>query len=143
MQSISVAGNKVRALIGTRGGDVIEMKISDGGMLKNKPLTTGHCFGELWGLASHPVDPNLFATSGDDKTVRIWSIERATCVAITGPDSIPDVCRSVAFTSAPGNEGEYLAIGLGGRLASVGDDESQHSGKVMVSGAARLFRNFF
>jgi len=143
VQSISVAGNKVRALIGTRGGDVIEMKISDGGMLKNKPLTTGHCFGELWGLASHPVDPNLFATSGDDKTVRMWSIERATCVAITGPDSIPDVCRSVAFTPAPGHEGEYLAIGLGGRLASVSDDESQHSGKVMVSGAARLFRNFF
>jgi WD40 repeat protein len=113
------------------------MKINDGGLLKSKPLTTGHCFGELWGLASHPVDPNLFVTSGDDKTVRMWNIERATSVAITVPDSIPDVCRSVAFTPAPGNEGEYLAVGLGGRLASV-SDENPHSGKVMVSAAQLL-----
>ena len=30
--------------------------------------------GELWGLATHPTDPDVFATCGDDKTIRIWSI---------------------------------------------------------------------
>lgn len=38
IQSISISGNKVRALIGTRGGDVLEMKISDGSLVKKKTI---------------------------------------------------------------------------------------------------------
>ena len=134
MEIFSLFSLTVRALIGTRGGDVIEMKISDGGILKNKPLATGHYFGELWGLASHPKDPNLFVTCGDDKTVRMWHIERISCIAITDPGSIPEICRTIAYTPAPGHEGEYLALGLGGRLAGVNGEtgDSEHAGKIMI-----------
>ena len=34
--------------------------------------------GELWGLAPHPTNPDIFATSGDDATVRIWSISQVS-----------------------------------------------------------------
>ena len=33
-------------------------------------LCEAHYVGELWGLASHPTDPDIFATVGDDKTIR-------------------------------------------------------------------------
>jgi small GTP-binding protein len=67
VQSVGISSNKARAIIGTRGGDVLEIKLQDGSLLKNRPVTSGHFFGELWGLAAHPKDNNLFATSGDDK----------------------------------------------------------------------------
>ena len=67
VQSVSISYNKARAVVGTRGGDILELKLQDGSLLKNRPITSGHYFGELWGLAAHPNDNNLFATSGDDK----------------------------------------------------------------------------
>ena len=39
-------------------------------------VSEAHCAYELWGLAVHPTDEDLYATAGDDCTVRIWS--RAT-----------------------------------------------------------------
>ena len=33
---------------------------------------------ELWGLAPHPTKPDIFATSGDDGTVRVWLLVRIT-----------------------------------------------------------------
>ena len=132
IQSISISGNKVRALIGTRGGDVLEMKISDGSLIKKKPLTTGHYHGELWGLAAHPTNPKLFATCGDDKTVRMWKINDHSCIAITDPGSIPEICRAICFTPAPGHEGEYLAIGTGGVTIDHTHEHNEHAGKVLI-----------
>ena len=34
-------------------------------------LLHGHCEGEIWGLASHPVK-DVFVTGSDDGTVRTW-----------------------------------------------------------------------
>lgn len=36
----------------------------------------GHSRAELQGLCSHPLDDDIFATSGDDMTVRMWSISK-------------------------------------------------------------------
>ena len=48
--------------------------------LKSERLICGHSSGELWGLASHPIAPYFF-TAGDDRTVRMWSLESNTLVS--------------------------------------------------------------
>jgi microtubule-associated protein-like 6 len=90
--------------------------------------------GELWGLATHPTDPDVFATCGDDKTIRIWSIlaRRLLRKAIIGNARLTKsqtvfknhfsscpfssfyfadcTARSVAWSP----DGSYLIVGMGG-----------------------------
>ena len=72
VQSVGISSDMERAILGTRGGDVIEIKLHDGSLSRNKAITSGHFSGELWGLATHPQDNNLFATSGDDKVRSVF-----------------------------------------------------------------------
>ena len=45
-------------------------------------LSRGHWDGELHGLAPHPTNPNIVATSGDDTTVRVWDTALHEMVSI-------------------------------------------------------------
>ena len=63
--------------------------------------------GELWGLAPHPTKPDVFATSGDDGTVRVWSISQGKLLRKCQLDS-PSRC----ITWSP--SGRRLLVGLGG-----------------------------
>ena len=45
-------------------------------------LSRGHWDGELHGLAPHPTNPNIVATSGDDTTVRVWDTSLHEMVSI-------------------------------------------------------------
>ena len=87
------AATELTLLCGTYGGEVIELKTKPGaapepgkeaalGEARNLDLAGAdaqvilysHYNGELWGCASHPNDPDVFASVGDDSTLRIWSV---------------------------------------------------------------------
>lgn len=73
------------------------------------PVLDAHCKGELWGLATHPLDPDIFATIGDDAIVRIWSISKNICL------------RSIQVSRA----GRVLAWHPSGHLLAVGLEENR------------------
>lgn len=93
--------DKLCFIVGTAGGDVLEISIPSGGNAAAKgdnpeqnqarnydfdkssilPLVYSLFKGELWGLAPHPFDPDIFATVGDDAVLRIWSVKRNCCIA--------------------------------------------------------------
>ena len=57
-------------LIGTKGGDIIEIQNKS-----PKILMQSHAEEELWGVAVNPINPFLVASGGGDKTLRIWDIK--------------------------------------------------------------------
>ena len=68
---------------------------------------------ELWGLAAHPFHNGFFATSGDDRTVRIWHIGARECVCMSASDALPDMSRALVYEPSTAS---FLVAGLGGRL---------------------------
>ena len=126
----------LRVLVGSYGGDIFEVSSTPQAGKKDSTrslditsphltnLVTSHCSGELWGLAVHPTDPDLFCTVGDDGTLRIWSIKKQCMIA---HHTIGYRCRSVAWgpvmhvpvnadALAAGEEGtvmeDVIAVGL-------------------------------
>lgn len=60
--------------------------------------------GEVTGLATHPHSPNLFATGGDDATVRLWGVSEKTMLGLR---LLPAPVVALAFSS----DGAHLACG--------------------------------
>ena len=63
--------------LGTDSSEILLSNVKGVSRDKIKPtvlstIINGHYDGELWGLSTHPVFGNLFATCGDDKTLRIY-----------------------------------------------------------------------
>jgi WD40 repeat protein len=67
-------------------------------------VSEAHHTGELWGLCVHPLDPDLFVTCGDDRTLRIWSITHRRVIRKAILDC---TARSVAWSS----DGRSLIVG--------------------------------
>lgn len=93
-------------LVGTRGGDILEVKM---------PVTTAdthtitriawsHCDKGIKCLIGHPTRDE-FATCGDDKTFRLWSIRSHEQINIR---ALPFVGTALAYTA----NGDILALGL-------------------------------
>jgi len=64
-----------------------------------------HYKGELWGVAPHPKNADLYATCGDDGTIRVWSIalnSMIECLVVDRP------ARCCAWNGA----GNILAVGF-------------------------------
>jgi WD40 repeat protein/Ca2+-binding EF-hand superfamily protein len=108
-----------KILVGTRGSEIYEISKDTGSMLQ---LAEGHCTDELWGLAMHPTNPDLLATSGDDRTVRVWSVKRRRMLRKAALDCM---VRAVAWSP----DGSKLAVGLGG---SVGKGRQKKDGAFII-----------
>ncbi|CAM9330895.1 unnamed protein product, partial [Chrysoparadoxa australica] len=69
-----------KVLIGTAGSEILELTIATGiDVNGGTTLVSGHSKHYLWGLTVHPKK-QLFATAGDDKYLREWSIDTRAVV---------------------------------------------------------------
>jgi WD40 repeat protein len=131
----SSGGNEnLSFIVGTSGGNLLEVSIpsSNGEVSSSKKgssssssvsndsnksqsynfdklslssLVTSHTKGELWGLATHPFDHDLYATVGDDSILRVWSIKKNACLVAR---KLPKAARCVAWHPI----GSLLAVAL-------------------------------
>lgn len=86
-------------VIGTRGGDIIEITGK-----KNKILLQSHYDTELWAVTVNPKNPNLFASGGGDCTLRVWDAKKNIMIkhAILDQDF-----RAIDWSQ----DGKFLVVG--------------------------------
>jgi len=102
---LSPAGDFINcALVCSSSGEVYEVSAKTGSMTL---VHEGHYSGQLWGLCVHPSDPDLFATTGDDRTIRIWSVSARRLLRKAVID-----CSARTVNWSP--DGRQLIVGLGG-----------------------------
>ena len=89
---------------------------------KNIPLVQGHWKDEVWGLAMHPFNSDIYATAGDDQTLRVWDMKEQR---ILGEAKLAGMARSVAMSP----DASLIAVGLGG---SVGRGKDKMDGWVYI-----------
>lgn len=116
-------------LVGTRGADIFEIRISNSSLVGSKPLLQAHGCRDLWGLAAHPTKEE-FMTSGDDCTIRQWdskSMLPLKCIKMDSPS------RAIAYSP----DGKLVAVGFGsGGRRSRG--KAGKDGAFVVLGAGEL-----
>jgi WD40 repeat protein/Ca2+-binding EF-hand superfamily protein len=75
IRTLAVNESCGRMLIGTRGGEILELDPQEPSQAK--VILRGHFDGELWGLAAHPTRDE-FVTVGEDFLLAKWSLARRT-----------------------------------------------------------------
>jgi microtubule-associated protein-like 6 len=100
VKSVSRSG-RGKIVVGTNSGNLFEV-VEKGG--SSQILLSSHGEGEIWGLCMHPAKLQ-FVTASDDKTVRLWDIER---MILLKKADVGIAARSAAF--AP--DGSVIAVGL-------------------------------
>lgn len=104
-------GRSGAVLIGTRGGEIIEVKGT-----QPRILLRGHFDLELWGVAAHPVRAE-YATVGQDCLVSIWDIT-------TRKQKQGAKVQNPAVTCAYSTDGNMLAVGHENGHVSLFDSNS-------------------
>eukprot|EP00941_MAST-03F_sp_MAST-3F-sp1_P000793 g793.t1 len=95
-------------VVGTAASEIYEL-FTQGGKAKSTQLVQGHYKDQLFGLATHPENPQLFVTSGDDKTVRLWNTKSKSASSVVRLDTMS---RCVTFK----RDGTHVCVGLGGNV---------------------------
>ena len=97
-------GEVAKILVGTASAEIYEISKNSGSMTL---LHEGHFTDELWAVATNPNDGDVFATAGDDATVRVWSVAHRRLLRKAQLDA---PCRCLDFSP----DGELLLVGMGG-----------------------------
>jgi len=119
----------MKMLVGTKSGDVFEMvKDTAASILLNE----SHAAKELHALATHPVNPDRFATAGDDGAVRIWSAKRRLVLYRSTPDLIGSAVRALCWSP----DGAVLVCGCGGDPENSAKDGAIVVLEIMASSGA-------
>jgi microtubule-associated protein-like 6 len=93
-----------RVVVATAAGELYEVAARSGSICL---VSEAHYTGELWGLCVNPVDPDLFATAGDDRTIRVWSVSARRVLRKAALD-----CTSRCIGWSP--NGKLIVVGMGG-----------------------------
>ena len=102
--SVSCVRNRI--LVGTRGCDIYEVVLpkGPGDSYSLNRVARGHAGTDVCALAIHPVRAE-FATSGTDKTIRLWSIRSHEQINMR---ILPSTAKSLCFNPS----GALLAVGM-------------------------------
>ncbi|CAK9107654.1 Echinoderm microtubule-associated protein-like 6 (EMAP-6) (Echinoderm microtubule-associated protein-like 5-like) [Durusdinium trenchii] len=119
VRSVCWDGHRGVILVGTQGSEIFEVTTENQSVAV---LSQGHAMDELYGLAAHPSNPDLFVTAGDDHTVRLWDASKRMLVR---ERHVGCMTRAIAWSPT----GDCLGVGLGG---SVGRGRQKKDGVVMV-----------
>ncbi|CAN0063286.1 unnamed protein product [Pylaiella littoralis] len=118
--SLDNTGTKVIKIAAvTAGSEVYEISRESGSMTL---MQEGHFCGQLWGLATHPTDGDIFATAGDDHSIRVWSILLGVMLRKAYVDG---TCRALGWSP----NGRLLLIGMGG---SIGGERTRKDGVFLI-----------
>jgi echinoderm microtubule-associated protein-like 6 len=101
IRSLSYKDNKL--IIGSQDSDIFEINLKEPDKINY--ISNGHSEGELWSLAVSPINPDIFATGSDDKSVRIWNLKTNKLIKIA---ELGQKVRSCDFSI----DEKYLACGL-------------------------------
>jgi len=95
-----------RILIGFKTCEIFEMDATDGRNLHSSAVVSAHYNPRTCGLACHPMDPKLFVTVGDDKSVRVFNAEMHKQLRMSLMDTMGHSCH---FSP----DGQIIIVGLG------------------------------
>lgn len=107
--SFTRRGKVSKLLVGTLSAEIFEIARESGSITL---FCEGHFTDDLWACATNPTDPDVFATAGDDETIRVWSINLKRLLRkakLNGPVR--------ALTWSP--DGATLVAGMGGTVSGV------------------------
>ena len=105
--------------IGTISSEIYEVCYQSG---RVSIFVEGHFQDQLWGLATHPKTAHIFATSGDDYTVRVWDMKSHRMLKKVRLDSM---IRGLDWS----NDGSLIGVGMGG---NVGRGRQKKDGAISV-----------
>jgi hypothetical protein len=113
IKSICVDKSGRKILYGTTGGEIGEIDFEKGVDINSGPVVTGHCKDQTYVLASHPIRQECL-TAGDDKTIRIWNLEKREMSTML---QLSDIIRCAAYSP----NGQIVVAGLGGYVKREGE----------------------
>ena len=118
-------------LVGMRSGEIFEVSMQSH---THSLIAEGHSRGEVHALAINPVNPDEYATAGDDGVVMVWSIHKRYCLRKVRVEA---ASRAIAWSP----NGLTIAVGFG---AGEGHAMASKDGRIETCDIiALLFNNAF